>query len=201
MIFRRRRNPVPVIEVNPLYSGDSHVSFVPLEDIDDVLEDLSESYDVGVGQVNTPLAARVLARQNPGHIDVRVNPGFFAGLPLNKVAIAAKRATKDLARGAASAGGMSSQASFGRALDGRIPRQAGLPRLGAKTITALRKQGIQPAVVIQAKPSTAALSDRKQAVVPAMIADKREPNEPMSQADFRSIADNLLTVVEQKAGR
>lgn len=43
--------PVPIVEINPVDPSDVNMAFVPVEDLDDFLENLSDDYELGFGEL------------------------------------------------------------------------------------------------------------------------------------------------------
>lgn len=71
--------PVAVLEVNPADPAEVEVSFVPLDDLDDFLEDVEADYELGFGELGA-IRGKVRAQAKlKGKVRVK-KPGFFKKL-------------------------------------------------------------------------------------------------------------------------
>lgn len=92
--------PVPIVEINPGNPDDVDVSFVPLQDLDDFLEDLSDDFELGFGELGAMKGGRASVKasgklkiQLPAKKSIFATKGKVAvKVPVAKLKAAAKLA-------------------------------------------------------------------------------------------------------------
>lgn len=146
--------PVPVIQVNPA-TMQKQVTLIPLEDIDDLLEDILEDYELGFGELGRAprdrrkvFKARLRVRTKPV---LKITPGQFGVVPINPHSLIHKRAAMktagDVAALAPDSSKMSARqravvAAASRGTPKRSPRHAKTVKAAVVTARAAKRKPV-----------------------------------------------------------